>query len=73
MRSQEHLNLLGKKGRAFPKKRLRYPVEASEKMVVLVKARVPSCWSKRIQEEADLKTMGNVSEFLRFAIYQQIK
>lgn len=73
MSAKVQSHVLPKKGRVLPKKKVMYPVPSSERMVVLVKAWVPSSWSKRIKEEANQKTMGNVSEFLRFAIYKQLK
>jgi len=73
MTPREHPSLLHKKGRLNQLEIVTLLQGGSEKKVVLVKTRVPASWSKKIQEKADLMAMGNVSEFLRYAIYQQIK
>jgi len=73
MTPREHLGLLHKKGVVNQLEIVTSLQRDSEKKVVLVKTRVPASWSRKIQEKADLMTMGNISEFLRYAIYQQIK
>jgi len=73
MSTQETSSCLSKKGRVNQLEIVTLLQRCSEKKVALVKTRVPASWSRKIQEKADLMTMGNVSEFLRYAIYQQIK
>jgi len=73
MTPREHSCLLHKKGGLNQLEVVPLLLRGSEKKVALVKTRVPASWSRKIQEKADLMAMGNVSEFLRYAIYQQIK